>query len=189
MSKSTRDGPGNKGKQPGPGQYVVGSSFGTQGRSMGQKTAHGGFLGNTGNAPGPGAYNTANRMRPKTAGGTFGIKTGSSLAINPQTGANVGPGAYGLGRGHSSKNVKQNLGFGTDKHDRGVGSNSFAPGPGMYNTRTSMEIENGHIFGTSTRKGDRDLMGVPGPGQYNRGSTLKKDGASMKAKSAYGGFI
>ena len=52
-----------------------------------------------------------------------------------------------------------------------------------------MEIENGHIFGTSTRKGDRDLMGVPGPGQYNRGSTLKQDGASMKSRHSVGGFI
>lgn len=53
-------------------------------------------------------------MRPKTAGGAFGGKYGSSLAINPQTTARVGPGAYNMGMAGSSKNVKKNLGFGTD---------------------------------------------------------------------------
>ena len=105
-------------------------------------------------------------MRPKTAGGAFGGKHGSSLAINPQTSNRVGPGSYNLGGGLSSKNVKKNLGFGTDKSGRDVKSNSFAPGPGMYNTRGSMEIENGHIFGSSVRKDERDLMRCPGPGQY-----------------------
>ena len=73
----------------------------------------------------------------------------------------------------SSKNAKKNLGFGTDKHGRGVSTNNCAPGPGMYNTRGNFEIENGHIFGTSTRKDTRDLMKNPGPGQYKLGSTLK----------------
>ena len=52
-----------------------------------------------------------------------------------------------------------------------------------------MDIENGHIFGTSVRKDVRDLMGVPGPGQYNAFSGLNHGGASMKAKTSYGGFI
>ena len=103
-------------------------------------------------------------MRPKTAGGVFGIKTGSSLAINPQTTARVGPGAYNFGRAASSKNVKNNRGFGTDTSSRGVGVRAGAPGPGQYETRGNMDIENGHIFGTSTRKDVRDLMGAPGPG-------------------------
>ena len=47
--------------------------------------------------PGPGQYNVDGR--PKTAGGTFGIKYGSSLSINPQTTTRVGPGAYNLGGG------------------------------------------------------------------------------------------
>lgn len=130
---------------------------------MGQKTSYGSFLGPQKKTPGPGQY-SGDSMRPKTAGGTFGVKIGSSLAINPQTGAKVGPGAYNVARGGSSKNVKQNLGFGTDQSSRGVGVRSFAPGPGQYNTRGNMEIENGHIFGTSVRKDAKDLMGVPGPG-------------------------
>ena len=115
-------------------------------------------------------------MRPKTAGGTFGIKCGSSLAINPQTGANLGPGAYGsLARPSSSKNVKQNIGFGTDYGARGVGGpqgKGKIPGPGNYNVTGSMEIENGHIFGTSVRKDARDLERVPGPGQYNLAGSI-----------------
>ena len=131
-------------------------------------------------------------MRPKTAGGQFGIKTGSSLSINPQTGPNLGPGSYALCRGGSSKNVKKNIGFGTDYSSRGVGGGKAgkAPGPGMYNVTGSLEIENGHIFGTSTRKADRDLMNAPGPGQYNLcGSISKETGVSIKAKTSYGGFI
>ena len=59
---------------------------------MGAKTKNGGFMGNQTSTPGPGQYSSG--ARPHTAGGAFGVKTGSSLAINPQTGANVGPGAY-----------------------------------------------------------------------------------------------
>jgi len=80
VSKSTRDGLGGKDKRPGPGQYALGSSFGTKGRTMASKTGTG-FMVNS-NTPGPGQYN-GDSMRPKTAGGTFGIKAGSSLAINP----------------------------------------------------------------------------------------------------------
>ena len=80
--------------------------------------------------------------------------------------------------------MKRDLGFGTDTSDRGVGGlRAFAPGPGQYDTRGNMDIENGHIFGTSVRKDARDLMGVPGPGQYNAGSALNQGGASMKAKT------
>ena len=69
------------------------------------------------------------------------------------------------------------------------GLRGSAPGPGQYDTRGNMDIENGHIFGTSVRKDVRDLMGVPGPGQYNAFSGLNNGGASMKAKTSYGGFI
>ena len=55
---------------------------------------------------------------------------------------------------------------------RGLVGANRAPGPGQYNVRTSMEIENGHIFGTSTRKGDVDRMNAPGPGQYDLASTI-----------------
>ena len=50
---------------------------------MGSKTDNGGFLGPKKKTPGPGQYNNKDTMRPKTAGGTFGVKLGSSLAINP----------------------------------------------------------------------------------------------------------
>ena len=49
---------------------------------MGSKTDNGGFLGPKKKTPGPGQY-SGEGMRPKTAGGTFGVKIGSSLAINP----------------------------------------------------------------------------------------------------------
>ena len=49
---------------------------------MGSKTNNGGFLGPQKKTPGPGQY-SADTMRPKTSGGTFGVKYGSSLAINP----------------------------------------------------------------------------------------------------------
>ena len=45
VSKSGRDGPGMKDKKPGPGQYALGSTFGSQGKTMGTKTDNGGFLG------------------------------------------------------------------------------------------------------------------------------------------------
>jgi hypothetical protein len=103
-------------------------------------------------------------MRPKTAGGAFGVKYGSSLAINPQTSSKVGPGAYNGANISTSKNVKKDNGFGMDTSSRGLGVNNRAPGPGQYNTRKSMEIDNGHIFGTSTRAGDKEMMINPGPG-------------------------
>ena len=79
-----------------------------------------------------------------------------------------------------------------DFSTRGVGGpkGNKAPGPGMYNVTGSLEIENGHIFGTSTRKADRDLMNAPGPGSYKLAGSISKDnGISMKAKTSYGGFI
>ena len=130
---------------------------------MGSKTNNGGFLGAMTKTPGPGQY-SGDSLRPKTAGGTFGVKIGSSLAINPQTTTRVGPGAYNLGRGNTSKNVKRDLGFGTDTSSRGVGVRNGAPGPGQYDTRGNFDIDNGHIFGTSTRKDVRDRMQAPGPG-------------------------
>ena len=130
---------------------------------MGAKTNNGGFLGSKSKTPGPGTY-CAEKVRPKTAGGTFGVKVGSSLAINPQTTTRVGPGSYNFNSNGNSKNAKLNLGFGTDQSGRGMKAGNRAPGPGQYNVRGSMDIENGHIFGTSTRKADRDLMRNPGPG-------------------------
>lgn len=45
--------------------------------------------------PGPGQYSIDEaKIRPKTAGGKFGGKYSSSLAINPQTAKHVGPGSY-----------------------------------------------------------------------------------------------
>lgn len=111
------------------------------------------------------------------------------MIVNPQTGARVGPGSYNLGRGNSSKNVRANVGFGTNKADRGVGTANRAPGPGMYNTRGNMDIENGHIFGTSTRKDARDLMLNPGPGQYNAGSSIGQGGVTMKSRTSFGEFL
>ena len=106
VSKVGRDGAAAKGKQPGPGSYTMPSSFGNKGRSMGSKCGANFMSGGT-KTPGPGQYSVGGQMRPKTAGGQFGVKTGSSLAINPQTGPNLGPGSYyGLCRGGSSKNVK-----------------------------------------------------------------------------------
>ena len=154
---------------------------------MGAKTNAGGFLGKGSSTPGPGQYSIGDR--PKTAGGAFGVKTGSSLAINPQTTARVGPGAYNLGRGGSSKNVKQDVGFGTNKGGRSIAVQDRAPGPGMYNTSGTMDIENGHIFGTSTRKDARDLMRNPGPGQYEASNVGKDGGVSMKSRNAFGDFM
>ena len=117
------------------------------------------------------------------------MKTGSSLIVNPQTGAKVGPGSYNLGAGNRSKNVRANVGFGTNKADRGVGVANRAPGPGMYNTAGDLDLENGHIFGTSTRKDARDLMRNPGPGQYDAGSSIRKGGVTMKSRTSYGDFM
>ena len=54
ISKSTRDGPGEKMRKPGPGQYMMASSFGTHGKSMGVKT--GSMFDNKKKTPGPGHY-------------------------------------------------------------------------------------------------------------------------------------
>lgn len=59
----------------------------------------------------------------------------------------------------------------------------------MYNTRGNMDIENGHIFGTSTRADAKDLMRTPGPGQYSQAGSIRDGGASIKGKSSVGGFI
>mgnify|MGYP001626790608 CR=1 FL=1 len=80
VSKSGRDGLKGKDKRPGPGQYALGSSFGTHGRTMAGRNGKG-FLGGGTATPGPGQY--AVKDRPKTAGGAFGVKTGSSLIVNP----------------------------------------------------------------------------------------------------------
>ena len=118
------------------------------------------------------------------------MKVGSSLAVNPQTSQNVGPGAYNLGHSKTSKNVRGDTGFGTDMAGRSIRVGAFAPGPGMYNTSGTMDKENGHIFGTSTRADAKDLMKNPGPGAYNMRSSISQGkGASMKAKTAYGGFL
>ena len=85
--------------------------------------------------------------------------------------------------------MKKDLGFGTEAGGRGMKTGNRAPGPGQYNVRGSMEIENGHIFGTSTRKADRDLMRNPGPGQYERASGLSQGGVTMKSRHSHGDFI
>ena len=66
---------------------------------MAGRVNSGSFLGKGTGTPGPGQYTNVQGARPKTAGGTFGIKTGSSLSINPQTTTRVGPGAYNMGGG------------------------------------------------------------------------------------------
>ncbi len=91
-----------------------------------------------------------------------------------------------MGAGSRSKNIRSNVGFGTNKADRGVGVANRAPGPGMYNTSGDMDIENGHIFGTSTRKDARDLMRNPGPGQYDAESSIANKGVTMKSRTSYG---
>ena len=154
---------------------------------MGAKTGGGGFLGKGSSTPGPGQYSIGDR--PRTAGGAFGGRYGSSMAINPQTSARVGPGAYNSMAAKSSKNVKQNVGFGTYKGGRGMGTSNRAPGPGMYNTSGTMDLENGHIFGTSTRKDDKDLMRVPGPGQYEAANVGRDKGVTMKSRNKFGDFM
>jgi len=153
---------------------------------MGTKTG-GGFLGRGSTTPGPGQYCVTDR--PKTAGGAFGVKTGSSLAINPQTTARVGPGAYSYGNGGKSKNIRGDVGFGTDMGGRGMATKNRAPGPGMYTTCGTMDKDNGHIFGTSTRKDGKDLMLNPGPGQYEAANVGKGGGVTMKSRNAFGDFL
>ena len=52
-----------------------------------------------------------------------------------------------------------------------------------------MEIENGHIFGTSVRQDEKDRMRNPGPGSYNAGSSFGTKGITMKSRTSYGGFL
>ena len=72
---------------------------------------------------------------------------------------------------------------------RGMATKNRAPGPGMYTTCGSMEIENGHIFGTSTRKDAKDLMGNPGPGQYEASNVGKGGGVTLKSRNKFGDFL
>ena len=44
--------------------------------------------------PGPGQYDVSDKMRSKTSGGNFGIKTGSAFGTRPLTASHVGPGSY-----------------------------------------------------------------------------------------------
>ena len=67
-------------------------AFGNKGVSIAGRVTTGSFMGKGTSTPGPGQYSVD--QRPRTAGGAFGVKTGSSLGINPQTAAKVGPGAY-----------------------------------------------------------------------------------------------
>jgi len=80
-------------------------------------------------------YSVGNGMRAKTAGGTFGVKTGSAFGQRPQTAKNVGPGAYNLGSATyaGSMSRAQDKGFGMNgkgKVGRAVESNVKNPGPG-----------------------------------------------------------
>ena len=83
----------------------------------------------------------------------------------------------------------KDVGFGTEKGRKGIVSGRRGPGPGQYDTRGDMDLENGHIFGTSTRKAEKDRMMNPGPGSYNPKSGIQAQGASIKAKTSYGGFL
>ena len=111
--------------------------------------------------PGPGQYSID--QRPRTAGGAFGVKTGSSLGINPQTAAKVGPGAYDLSGVSKHQNNTKDKGFGTTLGGRSLGISSCAPGPGQYSI--DVGIDAGHTFGTSKRD-SKSKYGTPGPGQY-----------------------
>ena len=83
ISKSGRAEYTEKGKRPGPGQYSVTGGPGNKGVTMAGRVNSGSFMGKGTGTPGPGQYTNVQGARPKTAGGTFGIKIGSSLAINP----------------------------------------------------------------------------------------------------------
>merc|ERR1712032_744797 len=85
ISKSGRGTYEEKGKRPGPGQYPSKSTMGSKGVSIAGRVNSGSFMGKGNNTPGPGQYSNVYGNRPKTAGGTFGGRLGSSLAINPQT--------------------------------------------------------------------------------------------------------
>ena len=119
-------------------------------------------MGKGNNVPGPGQYSNLYGNRPKTAGGAFGVKTGSSMSINPQTAAKVGPGAYNLPGGKQSMNCTQDKGFGTAT-GRGMAINASGPGPARYGLTGSMDKENAVSFGRSTRN-DSKKGATPGPG-------------------------
>ena len=188
ISKSGRGTYEEKGKRPGPGQYPVKSSIGTKGVSIAGRVNSGSFMGKGNGTPGPGQYSNLNGNRPKTAGGAFGVKTGSSLSINPQTSTKVGPGAYTIGGGNKSMNRTQDKGFGTAT-GRGMPINSSGPGPGQYSTSGRMDKENAVGFGRSTRN-ESKKNGTPGPGMYTHVPRYPgADGVTMKSRTSFGDFM
>ena len=102
--------------------------FGNKGVTIAGRVTSGSFMSKGTSTPGPGQYSVD--RRPKTAGGAFGVKTGSSMGINPQTAAKVGPGAYNLSGVGKQQNNIQDKGFGTTLGGRSMGISSVAPGPG-----------------------------------------------------------
>jgi len=136
--------------------------MGSKGVSIAGRVNSGSFMGKGNNTPGPGQYSNVYGNRPKTAGGTFGGRLGSSLAINPQTGTKVGPGSYSIGAGDKSMNRTKDKGFGTAS-GRSMPINSSGPGPAHYTVSGAMGRENAAGFGTSKRD-EKKKGGTPGPG-------------------------
>ena len=82
ISKSGKGELIHKSREPGPGSYAVTGGPLKGGITMSGKSNQSSLLGKGIKTPGPGQYSVNNCNRPKTAGGTFGVKTGSSLTQN-----------------------------------------------------------------------------------------------------------
>ena len=158
ISKLGRQEMSLKTKVPGPGAYELDQKS-KGGITMSAKTGSSSFMTKGLGNPGPGQYEVMNKMRPNTAGGKMGIKTGTAFGTRVTTAPHVGPGAYSYNQGSTSKSVVKDRGFGLsgiDQVGRGLELNVGMPGPGQHNLDKGLLMENAHRFGNSTRDPGRE---------------------------------
>jgi Sperm-tail PG-rich repeat len=159
---------------PGPGQYNIGSSFGSNSRIT-MKAKLSTWVKSDG--PGPGAYKVE---RPRSAGPSFGVGDRKDGFYPGRD--SPGPGAYTVGSEWSPANdlfkgrkrIYSGASFGVGDRSPLSRNDRDIPGPGSYAFKSTTRIP-APSFGI----GDRPPLGryndTPGPGSVSVKSTLGAD--------------
>lgn len=144
---------------PGPGQYPIKSTVGSEGPSYGIQGRHSALK--TDLVPGPGNYNPKDEaIRNGTPGTIMGKGKRQDLAIKNQI---PGPGNYDL---NTAANPGKMFSFGSDRrHGSAEKRTREIPGPGTYTAQTFVgkDSQGFSIAGKIPTKYGND---VPGPGAY-----------------------
>lgn len=143
---------------PGPGQYALRTTVGTEGPSYGIRGRHEHHPAER--APGPGNYNPKDDLvRHGTPGTVMGSGTRDGFGIKGEV---PGPGNYDL---NHSLNKGKMYSFGGEKRDGSKDRSKENPGPGSYAIQTFVgkDSQGKTISGKSPTKYGNDN---PGPGTY-----------------------